>query len=180
MELKSNHIAFLPLEHKGTYAAIQTTRGVSKGIHTFEVCLEIVDDSATTAAPTSGGNHFSIGVANDKYDMGNVYQGWTANNGGIGYYEGKTSFLRVKIDYSDGQVFGFGASCSSSKQSKGKYPLVLQLIIDMDKGNITFFTDDKFIISRPGLKGTVYPTLMLMGRGKVVHARILKAIKSSS
>ncbi len=48
----------------------------------------------------------------------------------------------------------------------------------MDNRKITFYADGKFVTSQSGLKGTVYPTLMLMGRGKVVHAQILKAIKS--
>jgi hypothetical protein len=86
VQLIWNHTAFLPLKFKGGYHAIQVTRGVSKGIHEFDIHLEIVEDDFTNPS----GNLFSIGVANEYFDMNNAYNGWTASNGGIGMYRGKT------------------------------------------------------------------------------------------
>jgi hypothetical protein len=76
-------------------------------------------------------------------------------------------------------VFNLGKQ-SKSAQAISELPLELKLVVNMDLGTVQFWKAELFLTEERGLRGTVYPTLMLMGRGKILHATIVKAIKSSS
>jgi hypothetical protein len=58
---------------------------VSKGTHDFDIHFEVIEGFKNAS------NNFSLGVANEYFNIQKAHQGWIKDNGGIGVYAGNNN-----------------------------------------------------------------------------------------